>query len=116
MSLVTIPIAVKITLSDIPNQSRFVALLGSRYRFIAQAMIPPIKPNAKGSIHHAHDVCSTDTDVLCSLEIGAPHSGQNKAFLDILAPQAGQECRALPQYWQKVASGVVLPHRGHLTL
>ena len=73
------------------------------------------KLNIKGSSHQAHEVRSTAIASLCSLEIGAPHSGQNRALLDILAPQAPQECRDLPQYWQKVASGVVLPHLGHLT-
>jgi len=61
VSLITIPITVKITLSDIPSQSRFVALSGSRYLFRAQAMIPPTVPNVSGSIHHAHEVCSMDT-------------------------------------------------------
>ena len=116
VSLITIPITVKITLSDIPNQSRYVALFESLYLISAQAMRPPTQPSNRGSSHHAGDVRSTDVASLCSLEIGAPHSGQNKAFLDILAPQAGQECRAFPQYWQKVASAVILPHRGHLTL
>ena len=98
MKLSTIPITVNITLSDIPNQSIFVALAGSLYRFMAQAMTPPTQPNTRGSIHQAHEVRSTDIASLCSLEIGAPHSGQNRAFLDILAPQAAQACKALPQY------------------
>ena len=83
-----------------------------------QAIRPPSqlkkKPNIKGSSHQAHEVRSTAIASLCSLEIGAPHSGQNWALLDILAPQAPQESRDLPQYWQKVASGVVLPHLGQL--
>jgi len=98
VKLSTIPITVNITLSDIPNQSIFVALAGSLYRFMAQAMTPPTQPNTRGSIHQAHEVRSTDIASLCSLEIGAPHSGQNRAFLDILAPQAAQACKALPQY------------------
>jgi len=69
-----------------------------------QAIRPPSqlkkKPNIKGSSHQAQAVRSAAMASLCSLDIGAPHSGQNRAFLDILAPQAGQECKALPQYWQ----------------
>ena len=51
-----------------------------------------------GTSHQAHEVRSTAITALCSLEIGAPHSGQNRAFLYILAPQAAHECKALPQY------------------
>jgi hypothetical protein len=95
---------ISITVNDIPNQSKSVALLGSLYLMADQAIRPPSqlkkKPNIKGSSHQAGEVRSTDMASLCSLEIGAPHSGQNRAFLDILAPQAGQACKALPQYWQ----------------
>jgi len=60
-------------------------------------------------------VRSSDIASLCSLEIGAPHSGQNRALVEVLAPQVLQECKDLPQYWQKVASGVGLPHLGQVT-
>ena len=57
-------------------------------------MIPPTKPRKMGKSHQAHEVrCS-------SLGIGRPHSGQNRASLDIPAPQTPQECKDLPQYWQ----------------
>jgi hypothetical protein len=108
------------TVNDIPNQSKSVALLGSLYLRADQLIRPPsqlrTKKNIKGSSHQAHDVRSTAIASLCSLEIGAPQSGQNRALLDILAPQAPHECRDLPQYWQKVASGVGLPHLGQVTL
>jgi hypothetical protein len=109
---------IPMTVNDIPNQSKSVALLGSLYLMAAQAIRPPSqlkrKANPKGSSHQAHEVRSTAIVSFCSLEIGAPHSGQNAALLDILAPQAPHRCRDLPQYWQKVASGVILPHLGHL--
>jgi hypothetical protein len=94
---------ISITVNDIPNQSMFVALPVSLYLFMDQATRPPTQPkptrlNSIGSSHQAHEVRSTAIAVLCSLEIGAAHSGQNRAFLDILAPQAAHECKALPQY------------------
>jgi len=92
------PTIVKITESDIPNQSMYVALFESLYLISAQAMRPPTQPKRRGSSHQAHEVRSTDIASLCSLEIGPPHSGQNRAFLDILAPQAAHACKALPQY------------------
>ncbi len=96
---------ISITAKDIPNQSKVVALRGSLYLRSDQAMSPPIQlrpMNAgnSGNSHQAHDVRSTATVSLCSLETGALHSGQNIAFLDILAPQAPQECKDLPQNWQ----------------
>jgi hypothetical protein len=94
---------ISITVNVMPNQSRPAALFGSLYRISDQAIRPPTQakptnPNSRGNSHHAHEVRSTDIVSLCSLEIGAPHSGQNRAFLDILAPQAAHECKALPQY------------------
>ena len=102
-NLKTIVTIISITVNDIPNQSRFVALLGSLYLRSDQAMRPPSQlrytvANNRGSSHQAHEVRSIDIASLCSLEIGAPHSGQKRAFLDILAPQAAQACKALPQY------------------
>jgi len=102
-NLKTIVTIISITVNDIPNQSRFVALFGSLYLRSDQAMIPPSQlrytiANNRGSSHQAHEVRSNAIVALCSLEIGAPHSGQNKAFLDILAPQAAHECKDLPQY------------------
>ena len=80
-----------------------MALAESLYLRSDQAMRPPSQlrytiANNRGSSHQAHEVRSTVIAVLCSLEIGAAHSGQNRAFLDILAPQAAHECKALPQY------------------
>ena len=92
------PTIVKITDNDIPNQSMYVALFESLYRIRDQAMRPPTQPNNRGNSHQAGEVRSTAMVSLCSLEIGAPHSGQNRAFLDILAPQAAHKCKALPQY------------------
>jgi len=94
------PTIVKITDNDIPNQSKYVALFESLYLISAQPMRPPTQPNNSGNSHQAGEVRSTAMASLCSLDIGAPHSGQNRAFRDILAPQAGQACKALPQYWQ----------------
>jgi hypothetical protein len=88
------------TVIDIPNQSICVALCGSLYLISAQAMIPPMTLKRRGSSHHAQEVRSTAISVLLSLRMGAPHSEQYKAFGDILAPQAPQECKDLPQYWQ----------------
>ena len=106
---------ISITVSEIPNQSKRVALDGSLYLLSAQAMSPPTQPSIRGSSHHAHEVRSSDIASLCSLDMGAPHSGQNRALVEILAPQVLQECKDLPQYWQKVASGVGLPHLGQVT-
>jgi len=94
---------ISITVNDIPSQSIFVALPGSLYLFMDHAIMPPTQPkpirlNSMGTSHQAHEVRSTAITALCSLEIGAPHSGQNRAFLYILAPQAAHECKALPQY------------------
>ncbi len=80
-----------------------MALLGSLYLISDQAIRPPTQakptnPNNRGSSHQAGEVRSTAIASLCSLEIGAPHSEQNMAFRDILAPQAAQACKALPQY------------------
>ena len=102
-NLSTTAMIISTTVNDIPNQSRFIALLESLYLRSDQAMRPPSQPrytiaNNRGSSHQAHEVRSTDIAVLCSLEIGAPHSEQYRAFVDILAPQAAQACKALPQY------------------
>ena len=75
---------ISITVNVMPNQSRPVALVGSLYRISDQAIRPPTQakptnPNNRGSSHQAGEVCSTAMASLCSLEIGAPHSGQNKA-------------------------------------
>jgi hypothetical protein len=83
-NLKTIVTIISITVNDIPNQSRFVALLGSLYLRSDQAMRPPSQPmytiaNNKGSSHQAQEVRSTAMASLCSLDIGAPHSGQNRA-------------------------------------
>ena len=111
---------ISITVSEIPNQSKRAALEGSLYLISDQAMRPPthgkpVNPSSNGSSHHAHEVRSSDIASLCSLDMGAPHSGQNRALVEILAPQVLQECKDLPQYWQKVASGVGLPHLGQVT-
>ena len=108
------------TVNDIPNQSKFVALPGSLYLFMDQATRPPTQPkptrlNSMGNAHQAQEVRSTDTRSLLSLGTGVPHSGQNNAFREIREPQDPQECKDLPQNWQKVASGVDLPHLGQRT-
>jgi hypothetical protein len=73
------PTIVKITDNDIPNQSMYVALFESLYLISAQAMRPPTQPKSRGNSHQVHAVRSTAIASLCSLEIGAPHSGQNRA-------------------------------------
>ena len=83
-NLKTIVTIISITVNDIPNQSRLVALFGSLYLRSDQAMIPPSQlrntiDNNRGSSHQAQEVRSTAMVSLCSLEIGAPHSGQNRA-------------------------------------
>jgi len=83
-------------------------------------MIPPMKlklgTTSMGSSHQAQETCSRDTNSFLSLETDVPHSGQNTASLRIAARQALQEYKGFAQYWQKLASGVFLPHVGHLTV
>jgi len=77
-------------------------------------MIPPMKlklgTTSMGSSHQAQETCSRDTNSFLSLETDVPHSGQNTASLRIAARQALQEYKGFAQYWQKLASGVFLPH------
>jgi len=75
---------ISITVNDMPNQSRPAALVESLYLISDQAIRPPThakptNPNNRGSSHQAGEVRSTAMASLCSLDIGAPHSGQNRA-------------------------------------
>ncbi len=111
-----------ITVNDIPSHSMFVATRGFLYLLKAQAMRPPTqgwvtsKGESRGSNHQAQDTRSRDSISLFCAETSAPHSGQNTASLRIGAWQALQEYKGFEQYWQKLLSGVDLPHVGHFTV
>ena len=84
VTLNTMTTTISIIVNVMPSQSRPVALAGSRYLISDQAMSPPTHPkpkrlNNKGNSHHAGEVRSTAMASLCSLDIGAPHSGQYAA-------------------------------------